>query len=175
MAPGFESVSISSVRNDGGSQDMAELAGVRRRQSMLEYVGSREYRPGMPVRRWDFASWARLGHPAVREFSEGRDSLAVLVVDALRRQPVDESLESVLSRAAAIVDQLALELDQNVVLAVVADRLYLCDTREYPNPFHELMCTLAGVAGAREQTDWPEAWHEVFGRFRTPLQGFSSC
>ena len=27
----------------------------------VEYVGNREYQEGVPVRRWDFASWARLG------------------------------------------------------------------------------------------------------------------
>lgn len=35
----------------------------------VHYIGSREYREGIPVRRWDFSSWARLGKPILREFS----------------------------------------------------------------------------------------------------------
>lgn len=35
----------------------------------IHYIGSCEYREGVPVRRWDFSSWARLGKPIVREFS----------------------------------------------------------------------------------------------------------
>ncbi|MCM2371031.1 DUF58 domain-containing protein [Aporhodopirellula aestuarii] len=37
--------------------------------AQMNYVGSCEYREGVPVRRWDFSSWARLGKPIVREFS----------------------------------------------------------------------------------------------------------
>ncbi len=35
----------------------------------VHYIGSLEYREGIPVRRWDFSSWARLGKPILREFS----------------------------------------------------------------------------------------------------------
>ncbi|EMI57650.1 protein containing DUF58 [Rhodopirellula sallentina SM41] len=48
------------------------LRGIATRISQGEqthYIGSCEYREGIQVRRWDFASWARLGKPIVREFS----------------------------------------------------------------------------------------------------------
>ena len=48
---------------------------------MLEYSGSREYQSGMTVRRWDFASWARLGRPIVREFSSQSQVAVTLIVD----------------------------------------------------------------------------------------------
>lgn len=47
------------------------LHGTRRQwfqAESLQYVGSREYQVGVPVRRWDFASWARLGKPIYREY-----------------------------------------------------------------------------------------------------------
>ena len=47
----------------------------------FDYAGSREYIVGMPVRRWDFRSWARLGRPIVREFQSPSRQVANLVVD----------------------------------------------------------------------------------------------
>ena len=47
----------------------------------MEYSGSREYQVGMPVRQWDFASWARLGRPIVREFSSPSQESVTLLVD----------------------------------------------------------------------------------------------
>ena len=46
-----------------------------------EYLGSREYQVGMPVRRWDYGAWARLGKPVVREFEEHSRSRACVLVD----------------------------------------------------------------------------------------------
>jgi uncharacterized protein (DUF58 family) len=46
-----------------------------------EYVGSREYQSGMSVRRWDFASWARLGRPIVREFQSPSVRSMNLIID----------------------------------------------------------------------------------------------
>ncbi len=50
----------------------------------LDYTGSREYQVGMPVRRWDFTSWARLGRPIVREFQSPSIQLVTLIVDTSR-------------------------------------------------------------------------------------------
>ncbi|MEO1615302.1 MAG: DUF58 domain-containing protein [Planctomycetota bacterium] len=49
--------------------------------SPVEYVGNREYEVGMPVRRWDFASWARLGRPIVREYQSPSIQSVTLVID----------------------------------------------------------------------------------------------
>lgn len=48
---------------------------------LSHYVGSREYQVGMPVRRWDFASWARLGKPIVRQYSAPSSDSVLLIVD----------------------------------------------------------------------------------------------
>ena len=46
-----------------------------------EYIGNREYRPGDPLRRIDFRSWARLARPVVREFQEEYYCRVALVLD----------------------------------------------------------------------------------------------
>ena len=78
----------------------------------LDYTGSREYEVGMPVRRWDFASWARLGRPIVREFQSPSIQMVTLIVDtsigedSLTQDREDQPLlERVLSFAAtAVID-----------------------------------------------------------------------
>ncbi|PHQ33571.1 DUF58 domain-containing protein [Rhodopirellula bahusiensis] len=86
------------------------------------YVGSREYRAGMPVRRWDFASWARLGKPILREFNSAAKQTVTVFIDTTpveseasvvsvsrwRRYTDDEdaSLERLLSIASAGLETL---------------------------------------------------------------------
>lgn len=92
----------------------------------LDYTGSREYQVGMPVRRWDFNSWARLGRPIVREFQSPSVQLVTLIVDTgtgtspSKANAIDPSLERVLSLAATAI----LSLSQKLV------RVRLCVTSE---------------------------------------------
>lgn len=55
----------------------------------VEYVGNREYQVGMSVRKWDFASWARVGRPIVREYQSPSVQSVTLIVDT--SQPNDSS------------------------------------------------------------------------------------
>ncbi len=76
----------------------------------LEYTGSREYQPGVPVRRWDFGSWARLGRPIVREFQSSSFQTVWLVIDTAAdvgtsKHSASENLERLLSCAAAVIPQ----------------------------------------------------------------------
>lgn len=48
----------------------------------FDFAGNREYEVGMPVRRWDFRSWARLGRPIVQEFQSPSTRIATIIVDA---------------------------------------------------------------------------------------------
>ena len=78
----------------------------------LDYTGSREYQPGMPVRRWDFASWARLGRPIVREFQSPSIQSVLLIVDTGLSSQHDaatakELMERALSLAATALIDLA--------------------------------------------------------------------
>ena len=63
----------------------------------VEYIGNREYQEGVAVRRWDFASWARLGRPIVREYQSPSIQAVTLIVDT-SQQPIDDKS---LSRSVA--------------------------------------------------------------------------
>jgi uncharacterized protein (DUF58 family) len=75
-----------------------------------EYIGSREYQPGMAVRRWDYPSWARLGQPVVREFSKPQEPSVAVVLDTFfpqgeqAPQEAIPELEAMLSLAAGITE-----------------------------------------------------------------------
>ncbi|NNE01334.1 MAG: DUF58 domain-containing protein [Pirellulaceae bacterium] len=80
----------------------------------MDYTGSREYEPGMPVRRWDFSSWARLGQPIIREYQSPSVRTITLIVDTAidpsssgDRQLADQRLESVLSLAATVIEHVS--------------------------------------------------------------------
>ncbi|TWU42598.1 DUF58 domain-containing protein [Novipirellula artificiosorum] len=96
------------------SGQLSELSRWARRfkaSEAYDYAGSREYEVGMPVRRWDFASWARLGRPIVREFHSPGVRTAILFVDtapsdAAKGTQRDEGVERVLSFAATAVTEL---------------------------------------------------------------------
>ncbi|QDT10129.1 DUF58 domain-containing protein [Planctomycetes bacterium K23_9] len=81
-----------------------------------EYAGSREYTTGMPVRRWDFASWARLGKPIVREFKSPSVRSMNLIVDTSDLssnehvqsvRDLDESFEYLMSMSVSVLNLLS--------------------------------------------------------------------
>lgn len=80
----------------------------------LDYTGSREYEPGMPVRRWDFSSWARLGQPIIREYQSPSVRTITLIVDTAvdpssnaDRKLAGQRLETVLSLAATVIEHVS--------------------------------------------------------------------
>jgi len=92
-----------SAQHFGGRMHESMVAGDAR-----EYVGSREYQPGMSVRRWDYASWARLSTPIVREFADQNRPSVAIVVDMCSTfsHPSEQAREGSLSIAASIGDAL---------------------------------------------------------------------
>ncbi len=88
-----------------------------------DYFSSREYVPGMPVRRWDHSSSARLGQLVVREFTNAQHPTAAIVADTCFRQAtrtVDEripELEATLSLSAALSEALTAQHYRIVMLA----------------------------------------------------------
>lgn len=102
-----------------------------------EYVGSREYQPGLPVRKWDYASWARLGRPVVREFSEPRYPSVAVVVDTFFPAVMCEgqrdvpALEATLSLAAAVTGGLIAH-GYRVGMLTVGHDIYTADCRFSP-------------------------------------------
>jgi uncharacterized protein (DUF58 family) len=104
-----------TAADEGATQSLINAVGDWTRRVLsgdsLDYSGSREYQPGMPVIRWDFLSWARLGRPIVREFQSPSIQSVLLLVDtgispAHGDDRDSELLERALSLAAAAINDL---------------------------------------------------------------------
>lgn len=74
----------------------------------IEFVGTREYREGDPVRNIHWRSWAHRGQPVVKEYQEEYFARIALVLDTFapaRPSPAEErSFEAAVSVLASIAD-----------------------------------------------------------------------
>jgi uncharacterized protein (DUF58 family) len=74
----------------------------------IEFVGTRDYREGDPVRNIHFRSWARRGRPVVKEYQEEYFCRIAVVLDTfLPRRPSAEQLrafEAAITIVASIAD-----------------------------------------------------------------------
>ena len=74
----------------------------------IEFVGTREYREGDPVRNIHWRSWARRGEPVVKEYQEEYFARIALVLDTFvpeKPTPAEErSFEAAISVLASIAD-----------------------------------------------------------------------
>lgn len=149
-----------SVDDAAIHDDLQEhVASMKASLLMNDYVGSNEYRIGMPVRRWDFASWARLGKPAVRELAGHSDTLLVVVVETInlnQRSQLDEGLEAVLSTAAALVDQFD---DHRLTIELILLEDWQAklsnEARRTIESKDDGLRRLAHVRGSHSSVDWP--------------------
>lgn len=73
-----------------------------------EFLSTRDFRLGDPLRHIHWRSWARLGKPIVKEYGEEYFCRLALVVDTVVSQgATDRCLEQAISLAAAITDYLS--------------------------------------------------------------------
>ena len=68
-----------------------------------EFVSLREYRPGDPLQRIHWKSWARLGKPIVKEYQEEFFVRHALVLDTFSHLPFSDTFEEAISIAASFV------------------------------------------------------------------------
>lgn len=150
VAPAFRKLQHFGLPSSSHSMDQENEKNLQFAHAIgaAEYVGNREYQEGLPVRRWDFSSWARTGKPTVREYRENQKGSATLFVDSFI-DPTDqgsERFEALLSLAMALVEALSrhhvtighlvigstvhtiTEGSNDEQLRQVAQRLALCDT-----------------------------------------------
>ncbi|MET0555811.1 MAG: DUF58 domain-containing protein [Vicinamibacteria bacterium] len=90
-----------------------------------EFVGTRDYRDGDPLRRIHWRSWARRGRPVVKEYHEEYFSRVALVLDTyLPRRARHEdrrAFEAAISLVASIADRLSRSEEVVDVLAAGPD------------------------------------------------------
>lgn len=111
VTPAYRPLAQFGIVQRLGGSHAEQLTGSRTGGSE-DYLGNREYLPGVPVRRWDYCSWARLGRPVVREYQNEGQVTATLLLDTFggdARVPgeASEAFEGLLSLAASISDALA--------------------------------------------------------------------
>ncbi|MBU2547193.1 MAG: DUF58 domain-containing protein [Proteobacteria bacterium] len=66
-----------------------------------EFVSVRDYRPGDPLRRIHWKSWAKAGRPIVKEYQDEFFVRQALVLDTFTQDPADEAFEEAVSVAAS--------------------------------------------------------------------------
>ena len=137
VAPRGRPIELASWNADGGNRaGKLEGAAIAGRGAGEEYSGSREYQPGVAVRRWDHAAWARLGKPIVREYGEQAGAAAAIVIDAPRQIRGRDSgatdwLESQFEAAlvlAASIDQEMSRSRRRLTWLAIGDRLHRLQT-----------------------------------------------
>jgi uncharacterized protein (DUF58 family) len=90
-----------------------------------EFVGTRDYRDGDPLRRIHWRSWARRGQPVVKEYHEEYFSRVALVLDTYlprrARREDRRAFEAAISLVASIADRLSRTEEVVDVLAAGPD------------------------------------------------------
>jgi uncharacterized protein (DUF58 family) len=90
-----------------------------------EFVGTRDYREGDPLRRIHWRSWARRGQPVVKEYHEEYFSRVALVLDTYlprrARREDRRAFEAAISLTASIADRLSRSEEVVDVLAAGPD------------------------------------------------------
>ncbi|MBI5594757.1 MAG: DUF58 domain-containing protein [Elusimicrobia bacterium] len=88
-----------------------------------EFVALRDYRPGDPLRRVHWKSWAKRGEPVVKEFQDEHFVRHALALDTFASGSDPECFEEAVSVAASFACTL-LTQDSLLDLLFVADRAY---------------------------------------------------
>ena len=142
-----------------------------------EYFGSREYQPGMPVRRWDYRSWARLGQPVVREYSDLQHPTAAIFLDtsvAHNDEPqggtTEPELEAMLSLAAALSESLT-SLKFRIVLLATGQGLHDV-SMDGLSVQHEAVVRALAVVAPTQDTRWSDLRSDLQDDPRIPDVAF---
>lgn len=127
-----------------------------RPDASTEFIYIREYRAGDHPRHMHWASWARLGAPAVKVYQDAETERVALVLDPTAPEPTaDNAFETAVSVIASAGVELA-QQGYTIDRLVAGEHVYrLCPTRPEASigPLLEL---LAGVGPSR-QIDWSSA------------------
>ncbi len=97
----------------------------------VEFIGTREYREGDPLRKIHWRSWARIGKPVVKEYQEEYFSRVALVLDTFlpgRPRPHEqERFEGAISLLASVAEHFS-RSDEVVDILAAGPDLYEVST-----------------------------------------------
>jgi uncharacterized protein (DUF58 family) len=106
----------------------------------VEFVGTRDYRPGDALRRIHFRSWARRGAPVVKEYQEEYVSRVALVVDTWGEE--GEAFERSLSLVASIAERFS-ETEQVLDVLAAGTEVFRLSTGRGLGSLEEVLDVLA--------------------------------
>ncbi len=134
-----------------------------------EFVSLREYRPGDPLRKFHWKSWAKIGKPIVKEYQEEFFVRHVLILDTFVSENQTEAFEEAISLAASfactvqtqesLLDLIFVGLEvycftagrglgqTDKILEVLAD-VQPCDTKPFDALFSTVMSKAAYCSGS---------------------------
>jgi uncharacterized protein (DUF58 family) len=131
-----------------------------------EFVGLRDYRPGDPIQRIHWKSFARVGHPVVREYQDEFFQRHALVLDTMAGDQASlEAAVSVAASFAATVDTQESLLD----MLFVAERTHVFTVGHGAANDAALLETLACVEPSTR------AFEELHAAVRARRGALSSC
>jgi uncharacterized protein (DUF58 family) len=110
-----------------------------------EFVALRDYRPGDPVRRIHWKSWARVGKPIVREYQDEFFVRHALVLDTFAPPGADTAFEAAVSVAASFACAVRTE-DSLLDLLFVGPEAYAFTAGRGVAQAERILEVLCGVA-----------------------------
>lgn len=114
-----------------------------------EFVSLRDYRPGDPLRRVHWKSWAKRGEPVVKEFQDEHFVRHALALDTFASGSDPDCFEEAVSVAASFACSL-LTQDSLLDLLFVADRAYCLTAGRGVGAVEGLLEALACAAPRRD-------------------------
>lgn len=116
-----------------------------------EFVALREYRPGDPLKRIHWRSWARLNEPVVKEFQEEFFVRYALILDTFCQDADDVVFEEAVSIAASIVHTMH-DSDSLLDLMFVGPRAYCFTSGRGLSDTDRMLEVLASVQICADQS-----------------------
>lgn len=112
-----------------------------------EFVALREYRPGDPLRRMHWRSWARTGRPVVKEYQDEYFVRSALALDTFTGRLTETEFEAAVSVAASFACA-PRSADSMLDLVFVGDRAYTFTAGRGQLPVEGMLRILAAVQPA---------------------------
>jgi len=116
-----------------------------------EFIGLRDYRPGDPLRRIDWKSWAKEGKPIVREYRDEQFVRHALVLDTFAAPGREEHFEEAVSVAASFAATV-LTQESLLDLLFVVDKAYCVTAGRGVGSAARMLEVLAGVERCAAQS-----------------------
>jgi len=127
-----------------------------------EFLSLREYRPGDPLQRIHWKSFARTGRPIVKEFQDEFFERHALVLDTASRRGEDEAFEDAVAVAASFVHNIETQ-ECLLDLLFVGNEVHHSTVGRGQLHAEQMLETLAGV-GASEPAGFERLGRAVLGQ-----------